>query len=312
MADALYAILNFVGYAHPFHTVITHLIIGPVIGALLVHLFALIMKKPHLFKTARHLTVLGFIFWFPTVLVGVLDWIYYSAASPDMIEIKFKSIGAGLVFVTLLSSIILFKKKVKENSRAILALYVASAALLAVIGYFGGDIVYANAGHQATANIVVPEVAEDGTKSFAVDQFEVEYRIENGTIHTSVAYPTEGWVGIGFGQTGTMQGSHIILGYVDRQGEAQVSDDFGYAHTKHASKEELGRPNALVDTGASLENGVTTIWFSMPLVSPDPDDPVLVEGEEVSVILARSGRADFTSYHGNADSGGHYTVKIRL
>lgn len=312
MADALYAILNFVGYAHPFHPVITHLIIGPVIGAFLVHVFGLLFKKPVLFRTARHLTVLGLVFWFPTVLIGVLDWVFYYAASPEMIAILYKSIGAGILLVVLITTVILFKK-LKQDSPVILALYLASTILLAVIGYFGGEIVFSSSGHDASAaGLETTAEQQDGSKSFEVGEFKVNYRIADGIIDVRVSYPTEGWVGIGFGQTGTMAGSHIIIGYVDRNGQAQVRDDYGYANTRHSSKEDLGRPDALLDRGAELKDGVTSIWFRMPLVSPDPDDPVLVEGEEVSVILARSSRADFTSYHGNAGSGGHYTVRIRL
>lgn len=311
MAEAFYAFLAFFDFTHPMHPVVVTLLIGPVMLAIMLQVVAHVFKKPEFFKTARHLTVAGLIFWFPTVIVGVIDWIYFYGASPDMEEILWKSIGAGFTFVFLISSVLLFKKK-KEDSPIFLVLYLLAAAAVSFVGFKGGDIVFSGKEHGGASSTIQTSSNEEGWKSFEVGGFNTQWSIADGNISVRLSYATEGWIGIGFGST-TMKDSHIVMGYIADNGTAVVEDHFGNAANRHASKEALARPNTLVESGGSYENGVTTIWFTMPLRSSDPADPVLVRGEEVDIILARSTRGkNLTAYHGNSEAGGHYTVRVVL
>jgi uncharacterized membrane protein len=45
MADALYALLNTLGYSHPVHAIVVHMPIGLAVGALVFALVALIWKQ---------------------------------------------------------------------------------------------------------------------------------------------------------------------------------------------------------------------------------------------------------------------------
>lgn len=310
MGDFLYSVLHFVGYGHRLHPVITHLIIGPIIAALIFQIVALVFNKPGFFKTARQMTVLGFIFWFPTVLVGVIDWQTYYGSATNMLTINMKAIGAGFIFVFLLLSIILFKK-VKENSPLLLILYALSAGGVGMVGYFGGDLVEAGATAPKTETVEAKLDPADGFKTVDYEGYLVKWKIDGANIAVKVAAKTDGWLGIGFGSSGKMKDSHIILGYV-KGDKPVVEDHFGNAAQKHAEKKTLQRIDTLLTRDATHVDGLTTISFTMPLKSNDPQDPVLVAGAPISIIVAKSAKADDVSYHGNEKDGGHHSFKVTL
>ncbi len=312
MGEILYDhILALVGFTHPLHPVIITMLIGPVMAAVFFQVLGLLFKVPSFFSTSRQMTVMGFIFWFPTVIIGVTDWYYFYGGSPEMVTILYKSIGAGLLFITLLSTILCFKK-IPKSSVFMLVFYIASAGLVSGIGALGGDIVFSKEPKTASG-VENTQAAPDGTKTLTHEDFTLSWKIEGPNVTFRLSNPTEGWVGLGFGNTGLMKGSHIVLGYVDEKGNGVVEDHFGNANSKHTSKDILGRPDTLLDKGASFNQGVTTIWFTLPLQSTDPGDPVLVPGEILSVIVARATKAkDLKTYHGNAETGGRYSFKIQL
>src|SRR5512137_480021 len=106
MADALYALLGRLGFTDPLHALLVHMPIGLVTGALLSFLVAVLFHRKQLVLTARHAAIIAFIFVFPTILTGVLDWLhfYHGALLP---AIRAKMILAGAVVVVLTAVIIL-------------------------------------------------------------------------------------------------------------------------------------------------------------------------------------------------------------
>ena len=80
MLDFLYNFLSGIGFNDPLHPPITHIPIGLTVGAFLFFLGALIFKKKRFILTARHTSVLAFVFAFPTILLGVFDWIHFYGA----------------------------------------------------------------------------------------------------------------------------------------------------------------------------------------------------------------------------------------
>ena len=106
MLDNLYAFLAKHGFNEPLHSPITHMPIGLTVGALLFFLVAVIFKRKQLVLTARHASILAFIFVFPTVMLGVMDWIHFYHAAL-ITPIKIKMALASLALIVLGAGIIL-------------------------------------------------------------------------------------------------------------------------------------------------------------------------------------------------------------
>jgi mono/diheme cytochrome c family protein len=140
MVDALYRLLNAVGFTDPLHALIVHMPMGLVIGAFLLVLISILFNKSKLLLTARHISILAFVFVFPTILFGVFDWLHFFKGA--MIPaIRFKIILASAVLVILGTGIIVGSGvKVKTVPVAV----IAALAFVAVVGlgYFGGGLVY--------------------------------------------------------------------------------------------------------------------------------------------------------------------------
>lgn len=303
MTDLFYGLLGLVGFAHPIHPVLITMVVGPVIASFLFIAIAFFLKKPDFYRTGRQLTVVAFIFWFPTVAVGIIDWIHFYGGSTNMAEINIKLVLAGILFLLLLGNMLLFKKG-KEQPLIPLVLMLLSTANVSALGYYGGDIVFggtpkANEAPKAPAGQAT--VNAEGYKELVQEGYTLGWKIHDGVIDVKVSYATDGWVGFGIGKTGTMEGSHIILGFVF-DGTATVADHFGYATSKHGPQDKVGGKDSLTARGGTLVDGVTTITFSMPTNTGNPKDPVLVEGESYKVILANGGEGaiDLESYHGRS------------
>ncbi len=311
MDQLLYSLLGLVGFSHPLHPVLITMVVGPVIASFLFAAVALLFKKPQFYKTSRQLTVIGFIFWFPTVAVGLIDWYHFYGGSPRMPAIIAKIVLAGGLFLVLLGNILLFRKG-QDRPLPTVVLTLAGAVLVATLGFFGGDIVFGSETKTQTPTATAPGdvTTVDGFKEFSKDGYTLDWKIHDGVIDVRVSYATNGWVGVGFGKTGTMEGSHIVLGFV-LDGKATVADDFGYAEDSHGPQAKVGGKDSLKARGGTFVNGKTTITFTMPLNTGNPKDPVLAEGETYKVLLANGGEdaADLESYHGRS---GRIVVDLKL
>ena len=151
MDTVFYNLLQAIGYGHPLHPVLTHLVIGPVIAALLFALMGWIAKRPTFFRTARHMTVLAFIFWFFAAGIGVIDWIHFYNASTDIPQIQIKAIVAGILLVILVVTIVLNRRWPEDSKRPIL-LYLLAVACVVILGFEGGDLVFGS--HTSLATLV--------------------------------------------------------------------------------------------------------------------------------------------------------------
>lgn len=311
MDQLFYDLLGLVGFAHPIHPVLITMVVGPVIAAFLFIAVAFVFKKPDFYKTGRQLTVVAFIFWFPTVAVGIIDWIHFYGGSTKMAEINIKLVLAGILFLLLLGNMLLFKKGQTQPLIPLVLMLLATANVSA-LGYYGGDIVFGG----ATKTTEAPKAAgaaavnAEGYKELSQEGYTLGWKIHDGVIDVKLSYATDGWVGFGIGKTGTMEGSHIILGFV-LDGKATVVDHFGYAHDKHGPQDKVGGKDTLTARDGTLTEGLTTITFTMPTNTGNPKDPVLVEGETYKVILANGGEgaADLESYHGRS---GRIVLDVKL
>jgi mono/diheme cytochrome c family protein len=149
MIDSLYAFLARLGFTDPLHAPITHMPIGLVTGALLFFLVAVIFKRRVLVLTARHVSILAFIFVFPTILLGVLDWMHFFHAAM-IAPIKIKMILAAVVLVVLAAGIIL-GSEVRARAAPQLVLYALAFVSVVGLGYYGAKLVYGGWAGQKTS-----------------------------------------------------------------------------------------------------------------------------------------------------------------
>lgn len=118
---------------------------------------------------------------------------------------------------------------------------------------------------------------------------------------------SSGWIAVGFNPTVQMRDANIIIGYVEN-GTGFIRDDFGTGNVSHTSDLSLGGTNDATLLAASLQEGITTLKFRIPLNSGDPYDRVLSPGETYPVIFARGAEKDFDTMH---TALGQALIKIR-
>ena len=98
--DVFYAFLDRIGYMHPIHPAMVHMPIGLVVGAAAFLGMAFFPRFRSFRRSAHHATVLALIFWFPTVIFGVMDWQRYLGGA-WLFDIKIKMALARTLLVLL-------------------------------------------------------------------------------------------------------------------------------------------------------------------------------------------------------------------
>jgi mono/diheme cytochrome c family protein len=140
MIDSLYGMLAKLGFTDPLHAPITHIPIGLVIGAFLFFLVAVLFGKKNLVVTARHVSILAFIFVFPTILFGVFDWLHFFKGAL-LAPVKYKMILASAVLVLLAVGIIM-GSELKVRAAPMMVVYALAVVGVIGLGWFGGRLVY--------------------------------------------------------------------------------------------------------------------------------------------------------------------------
>ncbi len=139
MTDQIYHLLNRMGYDHPIHPPLTHMLIGLVVGAFIFNIISILFKRPSLEQTARHCIFLAYLFLFPMALLGYLDWQHYFAGA-WLHPIKIKLTLTAVFFI--LSSLAILLSWKFPRSKANLALYSLCFLTLTGLGYYGGDLAF--------------------------------------------------------------------------------------------------------------------------------------------------------------------------
>lgn len=138
--NAFYSFLSSLGYSHPIHPALVHVPIGLVVGAFVFSWLAALFDKQTLARSARHCTVLAFLFWFPVVLLGLMDWQHFWGGA-WLPLIKMKIVLAGILLILLVIAL-LFTRKAGDRSRGALVTYTLCFFTVVLLGYFGGQLVY--------------------------------------------------------------------------------------------------------------------------------------------------------------------------
>jgi uncharacterized membrane protein len=136
--DAVYELLEQVGFTHPLHPAITHLPMGMTMGAFLFGIASL--KYDVLARTARHCAVLGLIFVPFTIIAGIFDWQHYYDGDWSTLFIT-KIVLAFLLPLLLLAALAAGSGE-RGDSRLPLVLYALCLLNAVGLGYIGGEIGY--------------------------------------------------------------------------------------------------------------------------------------------------------------------------
>ena len=137
----IYQAFAAIGFTDPLHPALTHLPIGLVVAALSLWMGSLLWRHyPAWRVSAQHCLILAWLFFFPTVLLGYMDWQYYYQGV-WIFPIKAKIILAIVLFILLSSGVILIFTG-RGESRAIPIIYTFSFITVVALGYFGGHMVY--------------------------------------------------------------------------------------------------------------------------------------------------------------------------
>ncbi|WP_300671187.1 DOMON domain-containing protein [Desulfoluna sp.] len=123
------------------------------------------------------------------------------------------------------------------------------------------------------------------------------WTVGDGALRVKLTGKTTGWVAVGFNPDKMMKGADFIMGYV-KDGKVKVTDHFGNGERNHKADTRVGGRNDLTRTSGSEKEGVTEIFFTLPLKSGDPNDKELDPEAMTTVLLALgSGRDSFRSVH---------------
>jgi hypothetical protein len=136
-------------------------------------------------------------------------------------------------------------------------------------------------------------------KTVNVKRWVFSYAIDGKNLVAKVSYPTRGWVAIGFGPSRKMEGANMVIGSVSEKGVV-IKNHYGVSPVSHKAKADIGRKDCISDGNVTQKDGITTIFFTMPLNDGDPKDAVLVPGKEMPVIFAAGDAADITSEHSDS------------
>jgi uncharacterized membrane protein len=141
LSEALYGFLRSIGYAHPLHPALVHMPIGLVVGALVFAFAAPFMQKPRLERAAYYCLVLAFLFLFPTVLLGYMDWQHFFAGG-WIFYIKMKLALAAVLLVLMVLGLVL-GRRAGAATRSLMTVYALGFLTVTALGYYGGQLVYA-------------------------------------------------------------------------------------------------------------------------------------------------------------------------
>ncbi len=143
LSKLFYEPFSALGYGHPLHPVFVHLTIGTVTAAFIFSYVAWLFKKPALYATAAHTSVLAFVSFLFTAAIGFLDWQRPEYLHAWGVNIEMKFILSFAMFLLLLG-LLLSNRRAGRDSPLSRALYLLAFLSAVGLGFFGGNIVYGN------------------------------------------------------------------------------------------------------------------------------------------------------------------------
>ena len=140
MIAAIYDLFESIGFAQPLHPIPVRFTVAMVVGALVFALIARLGNHATLYRTARHAINFGIIAYLFTVLAGLLDWMHFYGGAWNF-PIQMKMLFSFLLLPLLMAAFYLNSRN-KSDSISTIIVYAAASVVVAVITYFGGELVY--------------------------------------------------------------------------------------------------------------------------------------------------------------------------
>lgn len=138
--NAFYLTLNGFGFPDPIHAIMVHIPMGLIIGACCFAWIAALSPWKKLATTAYHCITLAFLFLFPTLIFGIMDWRHFYVGA-WLTPIKIKMVLAAVVLILSFTAFLLGFTG-KESSKTILFLYTLCVITIVGLGWFGARLVY--------------------------------------------------------------------------------------------------------------------------------------------------------------------------
>jgi uncharacterized membrane protein len=138
---SFYHFVNGMGYYHPIHPALVHAPMGLVIGAFFFGWVGVLSKRETVRRTALHCIALAFLFWFPVVFFGLMDWRHFYGGAM-LFPIKMKMILAGALLIFFVTGLV-FGFKTGGASKRLLMIYTLCFLAAGLMGFFGAELVYA-------------------------------------------------------------------------------------------------------------------------------------------------------------------------
>jgi mono/diheme cytochrome c family protein len=161
MIEAIYRTLNSLGYTHPLHPTLTHVVIGMVIGGFVLALVAWVFNRPGLAQSGGHCMALALIFLFPTAALGYADWQHFYGGA-WLFPIKMKLVLAVVLLVLLILALGV-RRGTKVVSGKTVAVYGLGLLTVVAMGYFGGELVW---GKRAQVAVMAGNPVQQGAALF--------------------------------------------------------------------------------------------------------------------------------------------------
>jgi uncharacterized membrane protein len=138
--NPFYQVLAAIGFTDPIHPPLTHMPIALVVAALIFGFAGAILRRPVLSQVGRYCLLLAWLFIFPTVILGFMDWQHFYQGAA-LFSIIVKIFLASFLFVVLSIGLWLSRSG-REESKALLVIYVIAFLTVGGLGYFGGRLVF--------------------------------------------------------------------------------------------------------------------------------------------------------------------------
>lgn len=134
--------------------------------------------------------------------------------------------------------------------------------------------------------------------SVTAEGITFEWTSDSTYLDVTLSAETTGWIALGLDPSFAMQDANFIIGYVSGD-SVYIRDDYGSEANYHESDVSGGGVDNVTNKTGTEESGVTTISFTIPLVSGDSRDRPLVIGETYTILLARgpNGADNFSTQH---------------
>jgi uncharacterized membrane protein len=162
--DSVYSVLLSIGYTHPLHPVLTHLPVGLIMAALIFKGIAVFPKTSNFDITAYRCLVTALVTAIPAIAIGIADWQYFYGGA-WLIPIRVKlGLAVCLVIALAVGAVQGFGKK--RPRKASWIMHLVCFALVSVIGFFGGELVYGSKSESSDSAAPLSPLAATGAEVF--------------------------------------------------------------------------------------------------------------------------------------------------